>query len=898
MAFWLIWTAALYVGQHILGIIYRPKPKGERRPRALGLGDFDVPTIEEGRPIPVVCGTVRLKGPSVVWYGDVASQTEDQVTRYSLGVEHLLCHGPIDSLTQVFFGETVCEPDFAIDERFGRVFVVISKSLREPPPNSAQGDKYIVASGGSGPWSGQSQKIATLDPAGWTFLSPDTDFAVHVLDERTPFIFNGTTWVAVTWAGTVGVRDFDQPFLFGGSAEGGVSGRMRIHYGDDPETPNAYLEEHQNGERPAYPGFARVVFEHMYLGNSRYLTPPSWVITKYPNELGVSDDMHKVGADANAICFLFEVMTNARWGLRYSAGEINLDNFRAAAETTYNEGVGISVNWDSSRTGEEMADEIMRHVDGLCQRNPRTGLWEITLTRADYDVEDLPVLNESDIISYQIGRADLVETVNTVRVKFVDRLRNFATSSTPALQDLAGIQQMGGQIVPEELDFPLFTNMKNALWAGHRALMTLSYPTAPLELVTNRKAWDFMPGKPFVLNLDPEGIVSAVFRTSRAQMGSLTSGEILLTTMEDIFGVVFSAYNPPPDSGWEDPNEPPQTLLTQRAFEAPLWMQIGFEPPPTVQPRALTFAVRGEGLVLGVERWIREGGSGSFQYAGFQGILTASGVLAADLLPNQYSMVVNDIVDRDRLRTVSFPEFASGVNLCVIDDEILAWNGITSLEDPSDCTFSLIERGQPDTTPKAHTAGTRVWFFTKNNESGGPFAGVGFVRLFVPTGGETSQETQIKMPVVGGSGTQGLDGAPTLSVTIGLPGVSWRVSRPYLPAYITLNGSLYPATIPMTDLELAWTERNRFMAWTFDQAGATDEREADVIVEIKVFGEVGTLVHTENVPPGTSEWTYPSATEIAESGLGRLNNTLRVEIRAKLGATYSLQYYDHSVSRV
>jgi len=36
-----------------------------------GLGDFDVPTAEVGREIPVLFGTRDLGGPNVVWYGDL-----------------------------------------------------------------------------------------------------------------------------------------------------------------------------------------------------------------------------------------------------------------------------------------------------------------------------------------------------------------------------------------------------------------------------------------------------------------------------------------------------------------------------------------------------------------------------------------------------------------------------------------------------------------------------------------------------------------------------------------------------------------------------------------------------------------------------------------------------------
>lgn len=47
-----------------------PKPQ---QPKPAALQDFDVPVAEEGRPIPVVFGTVTLTGPNVLWYGDLRS---------------------------------------------------------------------------------------------------------------------------------------------------------------------------------------------------------------------------------------------------------------------------------------------------------------------------------------------------------------------------------------------------------------------------------------------------------------------------------------------------------------------------------------------------------------------------------------------------------------------------------------------------------------------------------------------------------------------------------------------------------------------------------------------------------------------------------------------------------
>lgn len=48
-----------------------PKPPSPEPPAEIK--DFDVPTAEEGRPIPVIFGTVKITGANVLWYGDVST---------------------------------------------------------------------------------------------------------------------------------------------------------------------------------------------------------------------------------------------------------------------------------------------------------------------------------------------------------------------------------------------------------------------------------------------------------------------------------------------------------------------------------------------------------------------------------------------------------------------------------------------------------------------------------------------------------------------------------------------------------------------------------------------------------------------------------------------------------
>lgn len=56
-----------------LVIVYATRPKIENPPPA-SIDQFDSPTAEAGRPIPVLFGTKEIKGVNCVWYGDLRTR--------------------------------------------------------------------------------------------------------------------------------------------------------------------------------------------------------------------------------------------------------------------------------------------------------------------------------------------------------------------------------------------------------------------------------------------------------------------------------------------------------------------------------------------------------------------------------------------------------------------------------------------------------------------------------------------------------------------------------------------------------------------------------------------------------------------------------------------------------
>lgn len=55
------------VALSVISYLIAPKPK---TPKPDANRDLDNPTAESGRPIPVVWGTITVKGGNVLWYGD------------------------------------------------------------------------------------------------------------------------------------------------------------------------------------------------------------------------------------------------------------------------------------------------------------------------------------------------------------------------------------------------------------------------------------------------------------------------------------------------------------------------------------------------------------------------------------------------------------------------------------------------------------------------------------------------------------------------------------------------------------------------------------------------------------------------------------------------------------
>lgn len=810
MAFWLIALIyfALTVGYELL----RPKQKFDT-PKPSGLGDFQFPTIGEGRVIPMVFGTCKLSGPMVTWYGDLVVQavkkkvktglfSSEKVTtgyKYYLTVQLTLCTGAIDSVEELL-----------VD------------------------DKPVLHS-----------------------ISPMGEFTRVIVDD---------------------------PEAFGGKdSEGGIQGNIDVYLGSARQTTCSYLESKVGASLPAYRGICYAVLRGMYLGMSPYIKSISLVVKHCPNSLGLEDGHEEINGDANAAAMIFEALTlDPRFGgLGLPAGLIDIDNFKTIGDTLYQEGMGLSLIIDRGTSARDFILNVLEHIDATMYVEPTTGLLTLKLIRFDYSPSGLPLLDESNCTVKGFSRPSWTKLKNTVRVSYIDRDDGFVEKVCQA-QDLASIEIQGGQVSVHEISLPGFSNSTNGQIAASRALAALTLPLATLNIEADRSAWAFRPGTVFKLNWPPLGITGMVCRVPKLGTGSLESGKIGLEAMEDVFAVDWTAYTDPPPSGWSDPITDVPPLTDQAALPAPYEAVQEYGTQGEDVQLAMVMAARGEpGVSTGYKVWVYAG-PGWFP-ATVIPFFTPSGTLesAIDEKTTELSIVMGP--DADNVESIGDPDFAQGVNVAWILgssalEEFIAFRDATI--DEGILTLQVLARGCLDTAPTAFPADTRVWFISYGTDA----VNVPAPAVYPPN--------QLRFQPYNNRDEYPFASCTDTVIEAIDPS---RADRVYCPTAVLFNGESYPDEIT-GELTVSWSHRNRLGTWSYSNSGATSTPEDSTIYTVKVYGELGSLVHTE--PCTGTSWTYLEADEIAESGLGRLNNHLRVVIETSRDGVKGIRDIEWEFDRV
>jgi len=701
------------------------------------------------------------------------------------------------------------------------------------------------------------------------YLGLQLVLASGVIDELVSIEFDGKVpnWSQSQLGDHVRVT-VDSPGLFGGEeSEGGVQGNIDFYTGTRTQGANDYLETAVNDSLPGWRGISHMIFRRFYVGTSPYIKTVAAIVRRCPNKLGLTDNDHNINGDANPACMIHDLLTSpvADNGLGVPEGLLDLQSFRDVGATLADEGLGLSILQQRKQKAKDLVLEILRHIDGIIYVEPSTGLLVLRLVRFDYTAGELPVLDSNNCTVKSFSRPSWSELKNTVRATYIDRDAGFIERTAQA-QDLAAIEVNGGEVSVHELQLRGLTTAANAQQAVARGLIGLGYPLAATVIEADRTAWAFRPGTVFKLNWPPLGISGLVCRVSRIKGGNLGSGKIELDAMEDIFAVDWTAYSAPPATGWTDPITDVPALTDWACLCAPYEAVKLYGSGGEDVELAVVMAARGQpGISTGYRVWVKVYLGTGWHPPTTIDFFTPSGTLNAAIDEKSTSIVIDLGPDIEDVESVGDPDFAKGVNVLWIQqagsglDEFIAFKTVTA--DNGTITLTDLARGCLDTAPTAFNAGTRVWFISYRS---------GVVNVPAPA---VSPENLLRFQPFNNQSEYAF--GSSFDRNLSTPNDPARWQQVYCPTDLRFNGLSYPDEIS-GELTVSFEHRNRLASWSYSDSGKKDTPETGTQYRIKVYGELGTLVHTENTTDKT--WTYLEADEIAESGLGRLNNHLRITV--------------------
>ena len=647
---WLIINIATFLLTELL----RPKPQLEDAKPA-GLGDFNVPTATEGRVVPIIWGRVKMAGPNVVWYGDLQADPITEKVK-----------------TGLFSSDTVTTGF--------RYSIGLQMALCRGPVDLL----VNIRNDGSFCWGADA---------------PSADAPVVPTDPGAAYFI-------------------DEPSFFGGEESGGGGGLVgggRIFPGTESQVISTYLGTFQT-PTPAYRGTCYMTWERGEIGLSPSLRAFEFELDRFPDGLDLATLQpgdEEIDLGANPMNVVFEVLTNDEWGLRRSAGEVDLVNFRAVAATMKAEGQGFAWLWDRSLDVLEVIKMVEQQVDGVLTQDPISGLYTFRLIRFDYTPGTLPLLDETNVKSVKsFQRPAWAETQNQVVVEFTDRRKNYTTSFALA-QDM-GNQDIVKTVNASKIRSPGVKNPTLANAIAWREIRTLSTPVPTMKVVTDRSQYALVPGDVREFTWGRFGITRLPVRITRVDRGQILNNEIILDVAQDVFAFNAGSFADPIDTGWLPVSSEAQPSLRERLWEVPWQLSLDNERHLGV------LCSRDGGLHISFDVFADRSGGTNFLFEGTELDFTPTALITAaisrdkgDVTPYAQDIEIDGINDVTLAELTAAASTTidenSPTNVFLIDEELFFFESVLDLGGGL-VRLETCHSGLFDTVPADHIDNSVVWF--------------------------------------------------------------------------------------------------------------------------------------------------------------------------------------------
>ncbi|AUZ58719.1 Phage protein [Pseudomonas sp. XWY-1] len=514
----------------------------------------------------------------------------------------------------------------------------------------------------------------------------------------------------VAWSGlsSGGPIAISKPSLFGGdtNGSGGVSGTLRFYPGTWTQTPNDYLAGKVGIDLvSAIRGVSYCVLEGMYIGNSASPQAVSFVASRFPKSPDERFSQYEqIGLDANPAFFIYELITNGLYGADLGYSSIDLDTFLAASKTLFEEGMGISAVIDSSTTAGDMIDDIKRVIQCSLQTDPATGALKLKLIRNDYNINELPLLDQSNIKTLSgFTRGSLDTAFTEVKLKYTSIDDDFTERTVIAQNNALRIHK--GDSDGQTVQMPMVSTRALAAKIAMREMTSISVPLATCTAECNRGPAHTEVGDVVRLSWPAEGVDNLVMRVTGVDLGAPQDGSVRLTLVQDVFGVFMSLYADGSERQWTKPTFEPTDITRFDIVDAPTILTTN----QTVG--SVLVVAENPGVALDYQLQVRGGVDSGYVDAGvmpFTPLFAStapmgSGWTATGLVLSGPSAELSSHTPEEVRQGLGLMLIVSAAGKEWISYQTAAAGNSTTV------TLGLVNRGLFNTKPLAHPAGARVW---------------------------------------------------------------------------------------------------------------------------------------------------------------------------------------------
>lgn len=470
---------AMLVGEQIYHRWFADKPT-KRIPRR----DITIPQTDEGTPMPLIYGRVRVREPVLVWHSAPAFESPSYTMNLFFVLGLVMDDGKgTNRVHSMWAGDT------------------------DPSYNNGFWDQIgSPMTGAGGPESPISVQLSTInsDQLGFGFVE----------------FLNGNPSQVLANDGENDTNAYTQ------------AGRTLLRAGTTGGSLTA-------SQIPGYRGMLSVLLyrdsTHSWkYGTSQNIPAYSFEASSYQsgNSFPAVGIYAQIGRDSNPINVLYDLLTSKQGKGGIDRAFIDPVSWAAAALTCYQEGNGYSRCITDANTLGDHIQEILRQIDAALYADESDGLIKIKMVRNDYNLSSLPVISKAtgcEIVNFAMS--GWTNIINKIRIVYTDRDAGYVDKSVTEQNHANAVGQDGieNELV---LQMPGVTYEALAVRLAQRELSMRSRPIMKCRAIVDRSFIRVNPGAPIMVAWSSPDINNVVFRVAAVDRGTLADGRIALDLIQ------------------------------------------------------------------------------------------------------------------------------------------------------------------------------------------------------------------------------------------------------------------------------------------------------------------------------------------------------------------------------